>query len=224
MIFRVVLTISVALLSACAAPHQNESQATSQSIALRESRLSAIDNFEFSGGLGIWTEQESLSARMKWQQSPEELLVNLSGPLGIGDIKLTESKGVASLVRGNVPVASGRSVDQVLQSGLGLSAPVPFEQLQLWVRGLPGDARAVVRDASGRLASLQIEDSSGTRWEARFLKYAQLDVENLAMPALVTASGGPYSVRVVLKNWQVATDSAVPEPHESNKRLPIPTR
>lgn len=220
----VFLGFCAVLISACVAPSGKQPEPVGRSVDAREALLHAIQSYQFSGGLGIWTEQQSISARINWSQTAEAFQVEFGGPLGMGDMELTHSGGLANLQRGDVSLASGPSVDQVLQSGLGLAAPVPMEQLQLWVRGLPGDAVSVQRDAQGKLLSLQYTDATGLRWQARFKRYVQLQEDNIAVPALITASGGPYSVRLVLKNWQVATISAVPELHESNKRLAIPSR
>lgn len=191
-------------------------------IELRESKLMALNNFTVSGGLGIWTSEESISARMKWQQTTKHLNLSLKGPLGLGDLRLLEEDGKATLQRGDEVIAVGSSVDDVLQRGLGLSAPVPMDQLKQWMRGLPGSAHSVVRDDQGKLASLRYVDAQGTRWEARFKRYSILN--ELPVPALITASGGQYSVRLLLKNWQLASTSVVPETNESNNRLPIPGR
>lgn len=220
------LLVMTGLLSGCqsvvqnAAVQANESSVTQRVVEQREARLAALDSYAFSGGLGIWTDNESISARMNWQQFPDSLQIDLSGPLGLGDMRLSDSGMQAVLTRGNRTVASGKSADIVLQQGLELAAPVPLQQLGFWVRGLPGKGTAIKRDTAGKLVSLRFLDQQGTRWQARFKKYTEFN--GLSVPALITASGGPYSVRVLLKNWQTASGSVVPEVQESNKRLPIP--
>ena len=196
--------------------------AVAELVESREAALGLLNEFSFSGGLGIWTSEQSIPARIVWRQSVSGLHLSLSGPLGLGDMKLEQSADEAILKRGNEAVAAGASADQVVQQGLGLAAPIPIEQLKQWVRGLPGDAESVVRDERGRLASLRYRDATGTRWEARFKRYT--DFNDLAVPSLITASGGSFSVRLVLKNWKTSLDSVVPESNESNNRLSIPRR
>lgn len=215
----------LAIMSGCTRVDSDKTLALTPdavAIELRESKLAALNNFTVSGGLGIWTTEESISARMTWSQNTKRLDLSLSGPLGLGHLRLSEEDGKATLLRGDNVIAMGPSVDTVLQSGLGLSAPVPMDQLKQWVRGLPGRAHSVVRDDQGKLASLRYVDAQGTRWEARFKRYSILN--ELLVPALITASGGQYSVRLLLKNWQLASTSVVPETNESNNRLPIPGR
>lgn len=191
-------------------------------IDAREARLSEIDTFTLSGALGIWTDQESISAKINWQQAQDTLLLKITGPLGLGDMTLQDNGRSVTLDRGNQLLASGVSADLVLQDALALSAPVPLEQIRLWVKGLPGNANSVVRDAQGKLSSLRFKDKQGTGWQARFLRYTPID--EVLLPSLITASGGPYSMRLRLKNWQLVPTSVVPEKPESNKRLAIPSR
>ena len=193
-----------------------------QDPAARQAALQALDEFGFRGGLGIWTDEKSVSARIVWQQTRQQLNIQLSGPLGIGNAQLVSSPGQAVLSRAGRPVSEGPVVDLVLQQGLGLAAPVPVRQLQQWVKGSPGNAKSVKNDAQGRLSSVRFTDEQGTRWEARFLKYTELD--GLLVPSLITASGGQYSVRLVLKDWHSGPAPSVPEKEQSNTRLAIPTR
>ena len=223
--WRSTLCCVVLLISACqTVPSDNVqgAQTSDKDIAAREAVLRRIDTFSLTGGLGIWTDEESISAKIDWQQAPNTLALKLTGPLGLGDMTLLDDGQSVTLQRGNRLLASGDSTDEVLQDGLGLAAPVPLEQIRLWVRGLPGAAISVVRDAQGRLSSVRFKDKQGTGWQARFLGYTRF--EEVSVPALITASGGPYSVRLRLKNWRLMTTSVVPELPESNKRLAIPGR
>ena len=189
---------------------------------VQQARLQALDAFSFKGGLGIWTDEQSLPARIQWQQQGKRLTVQLSGPLGIGNLKLVSGDPLSTLSRSGTVISEGESIDTVLQQGLGLEAPIPVAQLQQWVTGLPGNANSIVRDAQGKLSSLRFTDEQGTSWQARFLKYT--DVDGTVLPSLITASGGPYSVRLVLKDWQLSVLTSVPQPSQSNRRLAIPDR
>ncbi|MFK7856408.1 MAG: lipoprotein insertase outer membrane protein LolB [Granulosicoccus sp.] len=217
-----------ALIAACqsvsdqsAGPDLNEA-AQAARVDAREARLGEIDTFSLNGALGIWTDQESISAKINWQQQQDTLNLKITGPLGLGDLTLQDNGRLVTLERGNQLLASGESGDLVLQDALALNAPVPLEQIRLWVKGLPGNANSVVRDTQGKLSSLRFKDKQGIGWQARFLRYTPID--EVFLPSLITASGGPYSLRLRLKNWQLVPTSVVPEKPESNKRLAIPSR
>ncbi|MFK7891556.1 MAG: lipoprotein insertase outer membrane protein LolB [Granulosicoccus sp.] len=224
----ILLPLAVGLLVSCSTPQTRPDAASQATVDEREAQLQALQEFSFEGGLGIWTDEQSLSARIKWLQSADTLEVDMNGPLGIGNMRLNQTDGSASLYRGEVMLASGPSANVVLQQGLALEAPVPLDQIQLWVRGLPGDALSVIRDADNRIASLRYVDSTGVSWLAKIRRYELLKLpatgNDLSLPSLITAKSERYSVRIVLRNWKLQTEAAVPKVHESHKRLAIPAR
>ena len=222
------MTCVLFILSGCQSPREpaselgSDQESLAAQIRLREITLDARNTFQVGGGLGIWTDTESISAKLDWQQNPGGLNLTLTGPLGMGTLLLIDDGTLVTLNRGDKTVAQGKIADIVLQQGLGLAAPVPVNELSFWIRGLPGNATAVVRDEEGKLSSLRYTDTQGTKWQARILRYTAWD--GLDVPSLVTASGGPYSVRLRLNNWQYAAITVVPAKPESNNRLPIPGR
>lgn len=214
------------LLQACQTPGPREDLAAGQStaalVAAREARLERLDDYRFSGGIGFWTQTQSQSGRVDWDQAKDNFQLKLTGPLGVGEILLQEKGGSATLWRGSDIVASGAAADDVVNRSLGQDMPVPLRQLKYWVLGLPGDASTILRDAAGKLQSIRYMSNAGNDWEVRFKKY--ITVEQLSVPALITASDGSFSVRLVLKKWQFAPIRGDRVENESNKRLPIPGR
>lgn len=213
------------MLSGCQSVPTAEKSAAQSSVAsiqLREQKLRELTNFQFAGGLGIWTETESVPARIRWVQSNGDLELSFSGPLGLGELQLQDKAGFVTLFRGKTVVTSGTSSDDVVQRGLGLTAPVPVEELKQWVRGLAGTGEAIIRDSAGRLSSLRYVDGSGVRWSVRFKRYER--VGELTLPTLISASGAAYSVRLLLKNWDLSTTMVESGVNEPNKRLSIPGR
>lgn len=219
-----VLALILAL-GGCQSVQQVDSSAAdtaAESIRINEIKLRELTQFQFTGGLGLWTDTESIPARIRWAQSDGDLNLNLTGPLGLGDLKLQDKSGVVTLSRGKTVVTKGTSPDDVIQRGLGLTAPVPIDELKQWLRGLPGAGSTIIRDSDGLLASLRYVDDSGIPWSVRFKRYEK--VGELSLPALITASGGAYSVRLLLKNWTLTTNLSDSESNEANKRLSIPGR
>ena len=229
--------LTAALVAGCAipaaAPPASDAE-IAERIARRDAAARALDTFRVRAGLGVIDGESSGTARVDWRQSGETLDVGLAAPLGLGRARLIRRDGVARLERGDAPPLVGRSGDEILRRALGLSAPVPLDQLGAWLRGLPGDARDVRRDAAGRLESLVWRDAGGTRWQARVLDWTALD--GLELPALVTARGGGYRLRLALRDWSrdIEPDTFAPSPGadrdgrlapaDAPRRLPIPTR
>jgi len=182
-----------------------------------------------SGALGLWTEpsatvsQQNITASVQWAERGDTLGVTLRGPLGIGEMVLQADGAGASLKRGKSTVL-GDNPDILVQQALGLAVPVPFSELSKWIRGLPGRANSVKYDGAGRLQSLSYTDNSGTRWQAEISRYS--DVDTLQVPQIITAKGGPYNIRLVLKRWQFdpLNSDVKPAMNDSGGRLRIPQR
>lgn len=212
-----VMVFSLLVLGACVTPGGPATSANSD--AAHIAAIEALQIFTVRGGIGIWTEKDSISATVNWQQSGEDLRVKLTAPLGITSLELAQTPGKATLTRGDAPPLQGDSGELLLQQALGLSVPVPLDQLSLWIRGLPGSADDVLYDDVGRLQSLAYQDPTGVRWSAQVRKRTTLN--ELSVPALITASGGPYNLRLVLKNWSEETAEPA-APADGPKRIPIP--
>jgi len=225
--------LALALLSSCATPVPNAEvvlpdgadRASAQRVEAREAALRAMTSFRVKGGLGIWDDKVTHSARIDWRQANEVLEVVLDVPLGLGSATLTRADGEARLTRGNAPAWSDASADRLLQRALGLEAPVPVEQMTLWIRGLPGEADGIERDTEGRLRSLRWKSPVGATWGVRLLRYTT--VGGVDLPALITASGEGYRIRLKLRDWQTsgfATSVEAPDGPRQPARLPIPGR
>lgn len=225
------------LLGGCASGVADGSRAVEPGvlpdIAARERALDALTRFRVRGGLGIWNDEVAHSARLDWRQDGERLELVLDAPLGLGRARLLADADEARLGRGDAAPLVADSAEELLQRALGLSAPVPLAQLALWLRGLPGEARVVARDAAGRLRELDWRDGGGARWRARVLDYVTVD--GLELPRLLTARGSGYRMRLSLRDWSTSPgdDSVTPSegerggPDESPRpprRLPVPGR
>lgn len=206
-------------LPACVSPPQEvDSQEVDDA---HMQALRTFDNFAVRGGIGIWTESESISASVDWQQMSESLEVKLTAPLGFSSLTLTQQPGKAMLIRGSSEPMVGSSGDTLLQRALGLSAPVPLNQLSQWIRGLPGDASNVTLNGTGQLQSLNYQDATGVSWRAEIRK--RTTFQGISLPALITARGGPYNLRLVLKQWSEGAEISPPKP-EGPVRITIPKR
>ncbi len=184
-----------------------------------------LDTFRVTGGLGVWTDEESISTRVVWQQMAEDFDVYIRLPAGLSSVRITQKNRQAVLRNGSAEPVSGQSASELMQQALGLGVAVPVEQMSLWIKGVPGEqAEKVQYDEQGRLVSMDYVDAQNTRWRAKILKYTTFN--NTYVPATILATGGPYNVRLVLKEWSTDLDNivAIKGAESSGERLRVPSR
>ena len=215
-----LLLAALLLLAACQTPTTIPADPLVQQRSLK-----SLEAFKVTGGLGVWTDEESISTRIQWQQLAQDFDVLVQLPAGLSTVRVTQKNGQATVQNGAAMPVSGRSASRLLQQALGLGVAVPIEQMSLWIKGLPGEqAEGVTYDQQGRLASMEYVDEQNTRWRAKVLKYTIF--KNTYVPANILATGGPYTVRLVLKKWSSELSSVLPESKSENSkgRLKVPGR
>lgn len=225
MFLRSFALASAVLLSACATP----SGPVNPDPVARQAALERLTAFRVTGGLGVWTDSESISTRLDWRQSDQDFDILIRLPAGLSQVRVSQKGALATVQRGRAAPESGQSASRLLQQALGLGVAVPIEQMSLWIRGLPGEgAESVTYDDKNRLASLDYRDSQGTLWRAKISKYTAFD--GVYVPATIIATGGPYNVRLLLKKWSKAKSEETAEPKvavqtgSSGGRLKVPGR
>ncbi|PID63600.1 MAG: outer membrane lipoprotein LolB [Gammaproteobacteria bacterium] len=217
------------LLSACAGNPVVVPPPGSADDALDERRavLAGTNAWRVAGGIGIWSDAQSQSARVNWLQRGENMRLALSAPLGAGELLLREDASGAELERNGRLIGQGASAEALLQSALALDTTIPLDEVRQWLLGLPGSASRHSLDEAGRVVSLDYTDATGRRWQARILDYRDAvtaDGQTLSMPALVSARGGQWQLRLKISNWNLdlASDGAGDKPPTAPARLAIP--
>ncbi len=221
MFSRLVLVLPLFMLAACVTP----SPQITTDPASQQQALQVLNAFRVTGGLGVWTDEESISTRIEWQQMAEDFDILVQLPAGLSSVRVAQKNGQAMVQNGSAAPVSGSSASRLMQQALGLDVAVPIEQMSLWIRGLPGNqAQSVKYDEQGRLRSMDYIDGQNTRWRAKVLKYTTF--ENTYVPATILANGGPYTVRLVLKEWskQLSETDTAAKQAKPGGRLKVPNR
>jgi len=214
-----VFAVTVLLLAACNTVPQTQQLAPAE----RAAALQNLQLFRVTGGLSIWSPEESIATRLDWRQAGDDFNVLVTAPAGLTSVRLSQQGGSAVVQRqGDQPI-HGSSAADLLRRSLGLPVSVPIRQMSLWIRGLPGAASKVQYDRLGRLASMEYRDSQNTLWFAKVLNYTRYQQQDV--PERINATGGPYNVRLVLKSWSEIDSlglDASQKPSKSTGRLSIP--
>jgi len=217
---RYFLLAALVLLAGCETVPRLDIDAGAQKLAAKE-----LNSFRVTGGLGVWTDEESLSTRVVWQQMAEDFDILIRLPAGLSTVRVTRKNGQAMLRNGSSEPVYGQSAARLMQQALRLDVAVPIEQMSLWIKGVPGEqAQDVQYDEQGRLTSMVYVDAQNTRWRAKILKYTVF--KNTYVPATIRATVGPYTVRLLLKDWRSELDTmaSVKGTGSATDRLKVPGR
>jgi len=128
---RYFLLVAMVLLVACETTPRLNIDASSQKLA-----ASSLDAFRVTGGLGVWTDQESISTRVVWQQVAGNFDIHIRLPAGLSSVRVTQNNGQATVRNGSAEPVTGESASLLLQQALGLGVAVPIEQMTVGEHGL----------------------------------------------------------------------------------------
>ncbi len=186
-----------AMLAACA-PVAVRKPGTAKQLAAqaaREHLLGAQADWGLDGRFAASDGRHGGSGSLSWRQDGQHYHFTLRAPITGKSVQLDGGPDGAILSGvGKQPLA-GRSAGQVLNEEFGWDVPVT--ELAWWVRGLraPGRAAILTFGANGLPATL---DQDG--WHVDYRDwYAE---RNPPLPRKVYASRDPYTVRVLVENWQ----------------------
>lgn len=160
----------------------------------RRQVLGGIDHYEFNGRVGVSAGDEGFSAGLRWAQDRDRFRATVSGPLGIGTVRL-EGDGRAVTLTDNDGVRTVlNDAEADLYHRYGWTIPV--ESLRYWALGIPdpGEPAATDFDEQGRLARLEQRN-----WNVAITRYSSGGGQ--AMPSRLTATSSDTKVRLVIHNW-----------------------
>lgn len=158
---RFLLLALVVLLSGCA-PHF-----TYQPYAKRQQALKQLTHWQLRGSVRVQYQGKVQTAFVSWQQQGEhDLVLRLSGPVGIAAVVFKETPGGVTFQRGD-QLLKAASLQSMMKQELGWS--LPADNFYYWVRGLaaPGLGKASRRfDQFGHLIYMK-----QGQWSLRFDNY-----------------------------------------------------
>jgi outer membrane lipoprotein LolB len=203
-VFLFVLLIS--LLSACSihqSPLQDidelkNAEALAYWAAHREV-VSSIETWRIKGKIAVKAGSKGGHASLRWDKGQEGQHVELSGPLGGGRVVIDADANGARLQDTKGGDLRGESVARLVEKRLGW--PLPFDQLPMWLRGLPAsvDAR-MERDDLGRIKRMNDQG-----WQVSYTEYQSIviaDGRQASVPRQIELNALPGTLRVYDKNGE----------------------
>ena len=157
--------------------------------------LGSREDWEFSGRIGVRANDDGFNGKLRWRQDAETFAATVSGPLGIGTVRI-EGDGAAAVLTDKDGVRTELSnVEADLLYRYGWTIPVA--SLRYWALGIPDpNAESETEfNMDGRLSKL-----SQRGWDVTISRY-RLGAGQL-MPNRLTASNADTRVRIVIDKWR----------------------
>ena len=188
------LGLCLAILSGCATTRPSIDLPDITTWDLRQEALIELDSWEFQGRIAVKAGEKGFNGKFNWTQAGDEFYATISGPLGIGTVKI-EGDGRAVFLTdkgGTRTILQNPETELYYHYGW----TIPINSLRYWALGIENpsvEAKAEV-DEFGRLISLQQND-----WVLKISRYRESAGQE--MPRNLMASNLDTRVRMVIEKW-----------------------
>ena len=186
--FKVGLFVVVCLmflLSACSVTPVQPNMHYSRAAMLR---LYELEHWSFEGRLALTGEDDSWSANISWEHSPETEKIKLSGPMGQGAVVISLAGNVVTIDRGGDDVQSSTQPEEFINQQLGMFVPV--RSLRYWVVGLPEPSCSYK------------ETDVGFNQAGWLNEYKQMQaVDDESMPHKMTVMNNQVKLKLIIDRW-----------------------
>ena len=157
--------------------------------------LGQLDEWAFNGRIGVVAGDDGFSGSLRWTQTGDDFEATVSGPLGIGTVRLEGDGSRVQLTDkdGNRTVLDDAERDLYQRYGW----TIPVRSLRYWALGIPDpEAPAETRfHADGLLESLEQRG-----WTVVISSYRDGGAGQ-PMPYRLSASNADTRVRIVIDKW-----------------------
>ena len=152
----------------------------------RQSLLAGLDEWAFNGRIGVAAGDDGFSGSLRWSQDGEDFEATVSGPLGIGTVRLEGNGRRVQLIDkdGNRTVLEDAERDLYLRYGW----TIPVRSLRYWALGIPdpGDDGQLERLTQGG-------------WRVDITRYGEGGGQ--AMPTRIKAASEQTRVKLAIHKW-----------------------
>jgi outer membrane lipoprotein LolB len=195
---RVTRTLLIAgaalLVQACATTQKGLDLPEITDWEIRQEVLVGVDRWQFRGRVGVKAGDEGFTGKLTYGQDNDEFQATISGPLGIGTVKLSGEGESVTLTNNKGEITKLRDAEQDLRNLYGWTIPVA--SLRFWALGIPDPSTEAITvfDDEGLLSSMQQRGWTVTIGEYR-------DGGGQRMPSRVTAVNDDARVRLLIDDW-----------------------
>jgi len=204
------------LISACA-PLPKQTDATTHrpppSWLAHQTAMQALDSWQLKGKLAYRNEEDSGSAWFDWSQHDDRFTIYLSGPFGVGTVKISGNAETITLSQPGEADISAHSSKALTQRLFGWQLPV--EQMRAWVKGLPANSSTKVIKTFNQQGLLNTLQEDG--WQLNISRYK--DGPRGQLPGKIKGRSDKLSFTLLLKDWSFPKSEPQHNPPNPNHSL-----
>ena len=160
----------------------------------RQYLLGQLDEWAFNGRIGVAAGDDGFSGSLRWTQDGDDFEATVSGPLGVGTVRLEGDGTRVRLVDkdGQRTVLGDAERDLYLRYGW----TIPVRSLRYWVLGIPDPAlpAETVLGSDG-----QLEHLVQGGWRVDITRYGEGGGQ--PMPTRLKAASEQASVKLAIHKW-----------------------
>lgn len=183
------------LLTACASQQPNTTS-IAKTWTVQKTQLMQLNNWQLKAAMGVHTPSKSGMVTLFWKQKSNRYNARVSGPLGVGGIRIEGRPDQVTLWKSATEKISAKTPEALMQRELGWGLPI--SDLYYWIRGLPVPHKPTthLQIHQGLLTQL---DQAG--WQIQYTDYQS--VETMTLPKTLLINGPKLRVKIVIERWQI---------------------
>jgi outer membrane lipoprotein LolB len=160
----------------------------------RQAILAGLGEWEFSGRIGVSAGDEGFIGKLRWAQNDDAFQAIVSGPLGIGTVRLDGDGGSVELTDKDGVRTVLEDAEAELYFRYGWTIPVT--SLRYWALGIPDPALPAHTELNEDGLLLRLEQGN---WTVHIKRYRKGGGQ--LMPSLLSAVDSHTRVRLVIHKW-----------------------
>jgi outer membrane lipoprotein LolB len=162
----------------------------------REKQLSSFDHWIARGKIAINFNRQSTVCNFIWQQNGDQYLLDFSGPLNFGKVRIMGNKNQVTLWQDATHSFTEKSPEQLVARKLGWQLPI--SQLKYWVRGIPASSPI---EKIILTPTFHLEYLAQNGWKINYLTFSAWN--NIDLPEKISLSGFDFVIKIAISEWSV---------------------
>jgi len=160
----------------------------------RQAVLGQLSDWQFNGRIAVKTLADGFNGRLRWKQEGDDFTATVSGPLGIGTVRIEGDANSVEITDKDGVTTVLRDVERELYYRYGWTIPV--ESLRYWVLGIPDPRIPATSEFDDQDRIKHLEQRG---WGVEVGRYREAGGQ--LMPARLIASSNETTVRMIIDNW-----------------------